>query len=159
MRLSPRSILIGLAAIVVVCLVVSWAELVTGQIMIGFLQLPPVAVAGLFALVLVNKALRAISPRLSLHPRELAVVYCMMLIASMVSSRGLMEDLLPTLVGVNYYANPGNRWQELFFGHIRPWMVPWEVFILQESLSVMLLIISLPWAPIFGSLSLSHLSI
>jgi len=125
-RLSPRSILIGLAAIVVVCLVVSWAELVTGQIMIGFLQLPPVALAGLFALVLVNKGLRAVSPRLSLHARELAVVYCMMIIASMVSSRGLMEDLLPTLVGVNYYANPGNRWQELFFGHIRPWMVPWD---------------------------------
>jgi len=124
--LSARSVVIGMVCIVVVCLVVSWAELVTGQIMIGFLQLPPVALAGLFGLVLLNKAVRAISPANSLRPHELLVVYCMMIIAAMVSSRGLTEDLIPTLVGVNYYANPGNRWQELFFGHLQPWMVPWD---------------------------------
>jgi len=124
--LSSRSLAVGLAAVFVVCLVVSWAELVTGQIMIGFLQLPPVAIAVLFALVLANKAARRLSPRAALRPPELGVVYVMMLMAAMVSSRGLMEDLLPTLVGVNYYANPGNRWQELFFPHIRPWLVPWD---------------------------------
>jgi len=45
-ELSPRCMLIGAAAVVAVCLVVSWAELVTEQIMTGFLQLPPVALAG-----------------------------------------------------------------------------------------------------------------
>src|SRR5512140_1816834 len=37
-------------------------------------------------------------------------------------------------------------------------MTPWDVFILAESLSVRLLLISLPVVPYFGSLSLSHFS-
>lgn len=126
MSLSPRSLLVGLVGIVVVSFIVSWAELVTGQIMIGFLQLPPVVVAALFLLVLLTKAMRRIAPRLSLRPGEIAVVYCMLLMAAMLSSRGLMEDLLPTLVGVNYYADPGNRWEELFFRYIPAWAVPWD---------------------------------
>ena len=126
LKLSVRALLVGLLGIVVVSFIVSWAELVTGQIMIGFLQLPPVVVAALFALVLVTKGLRRIAPRLALTPGEIAVAYCMMLIAAMLSSRGLMEDLLPTLVGVNYYADPGNRWEELFYSFIPPWAVPWD---------------------------------
>ena len=124
--MTLRAVAVGLVGIAAVCFIVSWAELVTGQIMIGFLQLPPVVVAALLALVLANKGVRRIAPGLALGARELAVVYCMMLIASMISSRGLMEDLLPTLVGVNYYADPGNRWQDLFFSQVPTWMVPWD---------------------------------
>jgi len=121
-----RAVVVGLLGIGAVCFIVSWAELVTGRIMIGFLQIPPVVVAALLALVLANKGVRRVAPGLALRSPELAVVYCMMLIASMVSSRGLMEDLIPTLVGVNYYADPGNRWQDLFFAQIPAWMVPWD---------------------------------
>jgi hypothetical protein len=124
--LSARVILIGLLAIAVVCFIVSWAELVTGQIMIGFLQLPPVALAGLFLLVLANKALRRLAPRAGLRPPEVAAVYLMMLLAAMLSSRGLMEDIIPMLVGVNYYANPGNHWESIFFGSIPAGLVPWD---------------------------------
>jgi hypothetical protein len=117
---------VGLLGVVVVCLIVSWAELVTGQIMIGFLQLPPVVLAALFALALLTKAARRFAPRFALRPGELAVVYCMMLLAAMVSSRGLMEDLVPMLVGINYYANPGNRWEQLFYPYVPAWAVPWQ---------------------------------
>jgi hypothetical protein len=124
--LTLRALFVGLIGVAAVCFIVAWAELVTGQIMIGFLQLPPVVIAALFVLVLLVKGMRRISPRLALQPGEMVVVYVMMLIASMISSRGLMEDLIPTLVGVNYYADPGNRWQDLFYAHVRPWMVPWD---------------------------------
>jgi hypothetical protein len=124
--ISARAILVGVVATIAVCFLVSWAELVTGQIMIGFLQLPPVALAGLFALVLANKALGRAAPRLRLRPPETAAIYCMMVLAAMISSRGLVEDIIPTLVGVNYYANPGNLWQETFFGHIPTHLVPWD---------------------------------
>jgi hypothetical protein len=124
--MTLRAVLVGIIGIVLVCFVVAWAELVTGQIMIGFLQLPPVLVAVLFLLVLVTKAVRRVAPRLALRPAEIVVAYCMMLLAAMISSRGLMEDLIPTLVGVNYYADPGNRWQDLFFPYIQPRLVPWD---------------------------------
>ncbi len=125
--MTVRSVLIGIVCIALVCLIVAWAELVTGQIMIGFLQLPPVVVAALFVLTLLTKGMRRLAPRLALRPSELVVIYCMMLIASMVASRGLMEDLLPSLVGVNYFANPGNRWEEFFFSNIPQRLVPWDV--------------------------------
>ena len=126
MKLSPRALLVGLIGIGLVSLIVSWAELVTGQIMIGLLQIPPVAVAALFILVLLTKAARRVAPSFALRPGEIAVVYCMLLVAAMLSSHGLMQRLLPTLIGANYYADPGNRWEDLFFPYVQPWMVPWD---------------------------------
>jgi hypothetical protein len=127
MRLSLRALVVGLIGIVIVAFIVSWAELVTGQIMIGFLQLPPVVVAALFVLVLLTRGVRRFAPRLALQPAEIAVVYCMLLLTAMISSRGLMEDLIPMLVGINYYANPGNKWEDLFFPYLPAWSVPWDV--------------------------------
>lgn len=124
---TGRALLAGLAAIVVTVFIVAWAELVTGTIQIGFLQLPPVVIALLFVFALVNRALARLSPRYPLSAGEMVVVYCMMLMASMVTSRGLMEDLIPMQVGINYFATPANKWEETFFPHIKQWMVPWDV--------------------------------
>ncbi|MBC7238398.1 MAG: hypothetical protein H5T69_21365, partial [Chloroflexi bacterium] len=37
-----------------------------------------------------------------------------------------MEDLMPTMAGVNYLADPVNKWDKLFFPHIKKWLVPWN---------------------------------
>jgi hypothetical protein len=124
--LTLRSVVIGLIAIAAICFIVSWAELVTGRIMIGFLQLPPVALAGLFLLVLANRVVSRLFPAARLRPPEMGAIYIMMVLAALISSRGLMEDLIPTLVGVNYYANPGNQWADTFFPHIPMHLVPWD---------------------------------
>src|SRR5947207_780841 len=124
--ITPRAIILGLAAAAAVVFIVSWAELVTGQIMIGFLQLPPVVRALLFLLVLLNRAVARFGSQWALAPHELAVVHLMMLVAAMISSRGLMEKLIPTLVGQNYYADGTNNWANLYFPHVKPWMVPWN---------------------------------
>lgn len=125
MRSYLKVLAVGLAGIAVVCFVVSWAELVTQKIQIGFLQLPPIALAMLFMLVLANGAARRL--RLAgLSPQELALVYAMWLLAAMVASRGLMERFLPMLVGVNYFADQGNHWGPLYFGYIKHWLVPWD---------------------------------
>ena len=114
--------------VLLVCAIVSYAELVIADIQIGFLQFPPVVIGLFFFLVLVNQPV--FIKRFVLTPQELILIYCMMVIASMISSRGLMEKLLPALVSVNYFANPTNNWAELFFPHIRPWMVPFDTQIL-----------------------------
>ncbi|HOQ27407.1 MAG TPA: hypothetical protein PLH36_01570, partial [Armatimonadota bacterium] len=127
MTLSTRAIFLGLVAVAVVVFIVSWAELVTGQIMIGFLQLPPVVLALLFLLVLVNRGVARWGGKMALNPQELAVIHVMMLLAAMISSRGLMEKLVPTLVGQNYFADSTNNWASLYFQHIAQWLVPWDV--------------------------------
>ena len=125
-RIPVRALGIGAAAICAICWLVPWAELVTGQIMLGILAIPPVAVTGLLMLLVVSRVSRRLAPWLSLRPHEMAVVYIMMVTSTMVCSFGLMERLLPALVGLNYFADPGNRWEQLYFSNVQPWMVPWD---------------------------------
>ncbi|RKY04825.1 hypothetical protein DRP77_02765, partial [Candidatus Poribacteria bacterium] len=127
MSLSPRAIIVGILLVILICLIVSYAELVITYIQIGFLQLPPVVIGVFFILIVLNRLLGRIHPRLPLTERELMVVYCMMLLASMICSRGLMEKLIPALIAVNYYANDTNEWAEIFFKNINPYLVPFDV--------------------------------
>ncbi|MDH7569602.1 MAG: hypothetical protein QHJ73_08460, partial [Armatimonadota bacterium] len=126
MNISWRAVGLGLIAVAVVVCIVSWAELFTGQIMIGFLQLPPVVLALLFLLVCANRWVGRWGRRLALNAQEMAVIHVMMLLAAMISSRGLMEDLIPTLVGQNYFADSTNNWATLYFPYIKKWLVPWD---------------------------------
>src|SRR5438105_3991914 len=108
--LTPGALLAGLVCVVVTCCVVCYAELVVGKIQIGFLQLPPVVVGMLVLLLGAQAVLTRLSGRLRLQPRELFTIYVMMLLASMVSSRGLLQKLIPLLVVPNYNASPENGW-------------------------------------------------
>ncbi len=126
MGISLRAFLIGVMAAVVASLITSYAELVVKYIQIGFLQLPPVVV-GLFVFLLLAGAwAKSISKRFALNPQELLTIYCMMLFAAMISSRGLLEKVLPLLVTPAYFANEGNRWAEMFFPHVKDWMVAFD---------------------------------
>lgn len=124
--LTPAALVVGLACVALTCVVVCFAELVVARIQIGFLQLPPVVV-GILVLLLAGQAgLKRLSPRLRLQPHELATVYMMMLLAAMVSSRGLLQKLIPLLVVPNYDATPANGWQRLFFPYIKRFAVPFD---------------------------------
>jgi hypothetical protein len=120
---SLRAVIIGLVGVVVVCAVVAGTELVYVQA--GFLQLPPAALGGLLVLVGARAVLRR-AARWRLEPHELAAIYGMLLVASLASSRGLLEKLLPLLVAPNYFANGTNHWQTLFFPQMRPWLVAFD---------------------------------
>ena len=125
-RLSGRSLLLGICCVIVICCIVSYAELVITYIQIGFLQLPPAVIGLFFFLVLGNRLLAKLNNRFTFSPRELMCIYCMMLVASMISSRGVMEKLIPALIAVNYFANETNSWDTLFFSHIKPWLIPFS---------------------------------
>jgi len=123
---SLRAIAIGLVLVGVTCFVVSYAELVIMRIQIGFLQMPPAVIGVFFFLVLLNRAMQRLRRMLGLSAGELVMIYCMMLVASMISSRGIMEKIIPLLVVPNYFANSTNRWSELFFPNIKKWLVPFD---------------------------------
>ena len=124
--LAPRALVIGILCVVFTCWVVCYAELVVGKIQIGFLQLPPVVVGMLVLLLGVQSVLTRMSKRLQLKPHELFTIYVMMLLASMVSSRGLLQKLIPLLIVPNYFATPENGWPTKFFPFIKSWAVPWN---------------------------------
>ncbi len=124
--LSLRGVIVGLVMVVVICLLVSYAELVTAVILVGSQQMPPAVVAVFMVIVLMNAGLSRLKRSLGLSPADLVTVYCMMLIAAMISARGIVEKLLTMLVTANYFADPTNRWQELFFPHIKKWLVAFD---------------------------------
>ena len=120
------ALIVGLICVAITCVVVCYAELVVGKIQIGFLQLPPVVIGMLVMLLGVQALFRRFPARLQLRPHEMFTVYVMMLLASMVSSRGLLQKLIPLLVVPNYFATPENGWKDKFFKNIPHWAVPWN---------------------------------
>ncbi len=124
--LSPRALMVGLVCVVITCFVVCYAELVVGKIQIGFLQLPPVVIGMLVLILGVQAVLTRFSARLRLRPHEMFTIYVMMLLASMVSSRGLLQKLIPLLIVPDYYATPENGWKSKFFAFIPRWVVPFD---------------------------------
>jgi hypothetical protein len=124
--ISARAILLGLVLVAGTCLLVSYAELVIQGIQIGFLQMPPAIVGILLFIVVLRLGLRKLGGFFGLNPSEILVIYCMILVAAMISSRGLMEKVLPLFVTTNYYANKANEWHELYDPHLKPWMVAYD---------------------------------
>ncbi len=125
--LTPRSIIIGAIGAAVVCFVIGWGEMVVGAIQIAICQFNPAAIGLLLIVVLANLAVGWLAPRMALRPHEIIIIYLMILAAALTMSRGLLERWIPALIAVNYYANPSNHWQELFFEHIPQWAVPFDV--------------------------------
>lgn len=124
--LSLKALFIGVLCVAATCSLVTYAELVVGKIQIGYMQMPPVVV-GILAIMLGGQAvLRRFAPKLGLKMHELYTIYVMMLLASMVSSRGILEKLIPILVVTNYFATAENGWQQKFFHWIPKWAVPWN---------------------------------
>jgi hypothetical protein len=121
--LSLRALIIGLAGVVLVSVIVAETELVYVQA--GFLQLPPAALGGLLILAGARALLRR-SHRWRLEAHEVAIIYCMLLIAALAGSRGLIEKMLPLLVAPDYYANDTNHWRDRFFPHMQRWLVAFD---------------------------------
>jgi len=124
--LSPRAVIIGLAFSVAVCFVVTWAELIAG-IQIAVLQFAPAAIGFLLVVVIINVVLRSIRSRARLSAQEIIIIYVMVLVAALLTSRGLLAKLVPALVAYNYYATPANNWAKMFFPHTPQWAVPFDV--------------------------------
>lgn len=121
-----RGLVLGIALVPVTCFVVAWAEIVLMTLQIGYLQMPP-AVVGIFLLLLViNAPLKKLRALIALSAQELMVMYTMMVLAAMISSRGLMQKLVPLLVTANYFATDANDWRGKFFHQILPWLVPFN---------------------------------
>ena len=124
--LTLRGLLLGVVCVVLTCFAVTYAELVVGSMQIGYLQLPPVVIGLLVMLLAVQGILGRFSGRLRLEKRELFTIYVMMLLAAMVSSRGLMEKLIPLLIVPNYFATPENNWKTLFYPALKSYPLPFN---------------------------------
>lgn len=114
---------VGIVAVFLLCLVSPYQDLVLRNMISGGHSAPLLATLFFIVIVVMNGMAR-VGFRISLDGRELAVVFCMLLVASGIPSMGLVDYLIPTLVAPFYYANSSNDWATHFHPHIPEWLVP-----------------------------------
>ncbi|NOZ64512.1 MAG: hypothetical protein GXO71_06240 [Caldiserica bacterium] len=73
---------------------------------------------------IVNAVWKLLHRKSSLNPKELIIVYIMMIVACSIISWGFVLNLLSILAGFQYYASPVNKWGELILPHIPKWLLP-----------------------------------
>ncbi len=123
--LSGRVILLFLVLTVIIVLWVEYSVLVVDST--SFNSLAP-SITSVFALLtvclLLNPLLKLLRRSFGLSPRELVLLYSMLMVASPVMSIGCVHFLLPTMTSARYFATPENKWEELFFEFIPSWLGP-----------------------------------
>jgi len=121
------ALLIAVVFAAIVSVIVVWAEMVTQGIQIGFLQMPPVAVALLLVLLALNALLKRAGETLELSRAELIGTYFAMVMAAMISSRKWVEMVIPMLISPGYYAVPWEPWETIYFPYMRQGLFPFPL--------------------------------
>ncbi|HEX8835203.1 MAG TPA: DUF6785 family protein [Abditibacteriaceae bacterium] len=122
--LRLRTFVVGIPLLIGICLLSVYADMVAKVVQFGVLQIPPAAIAFLFVLVLANRFFSKMVGRAWLNHAEVLVIYTMMLVGVMVSTRGVIEKLIPPLAYLPYFATRENKLNELLTSHLPQWAVP-----------------------------------
>jgi len=125
-HVRARAGMIGLLAVILTTLLVTQAELVLSTLRIGYLQMPPVAIAIMLTMMAVNQLVAKANTRWKLSSADLLVIYCMALVAAMVTSHGIVEKFIPQLVAPHYFANDANNWRQIFDLHFNHKLIPYN---------------------------------
>lgn len=122
--LSWRAILIGTAIISLISYLCPIVEQYEWEIDYA-LPAPPVSVMFFFFLVVtLNTLLFKFSHPLALNPNELLLIYAMTMVGVPLSSFGLVQFLIPNMVGPIHFATNENMWREDFWHYIPNWFGP-----------------------------------
>ncbi len=124
--LRARTLIAGAVAAALTAVLVTQAEIVLSTVRIGYLQFPPAALAMLLIAVGINRGIKRLTSRFGFTSGDLLVIYCMALVAAMVSSHGVVQKLVPLLVIPKYYADSQNGWHALYDPRIPKVLVPYD---------------------------------
>lgn len=116
-----RAILIGLSLIPVNAYWVIQIEGVWDSGHITNMSLFLNATISLLMVVLINIALRKISPRVTLSQAELLTIFIMLNLATCIASEDFAQVLFATIPHVFWFATPENEWAR-FFPYVPDWL-------------------------------------
>ena len=119
--IRARTYLVGLPLLIGVCLLSVYADMAAQVVQVGIMQLAPPAIGVLLLLALVTKIGRT---RNWLSGGELAIIYAMCLVGTLVSTRGVIEKLIPSLTYLPYFANRANGLNQTLGQHLPSWAMP-----------------------------------
>lgn len=121
-----RAWLIGVPLLVALSVLSVYADMSAQVIQFGVLQFSPPALVALCALGLLNGAARRLTGKTVLRRSEMLVIYAMLLVGVMVSTRGVTEKVVGSIAIVPYIAANGEpNWNSLLL-HLPRWSVPYD---------------------------------
>ena len=120
-----RALAIGLALVVFAAVFGPYAHYILRDVL-WFCSYLPIGLVFLFMVVVagLNVVLKLIRPRWGLSPRELLLIYIMIMVGGQPVSYGMTSYLLSIISAPYYFATPENRWAELFHRYIPDWICP-----------------------------------
>jgi hypothetical protein len=77
----------------------------------------------LFLMTMVNRAFARRKPLAALNQGELLTVYTMIVLASVMASHDLFQNMFGSIGHAYYMASAENKWQELFFRYLPKWLL------------------------------------
>ena len=85
----------------------------------------PISALALFLLVtfVYNPVARGVSQRAAFTGRELALIFCILLISSLIPGKAFVSYFLTIISTPFYFAQPENQWADLFFPFLPEWLV------------------------------------
>ena len=131
-RITLRSIVIGLVALLVNCY---WTVIAEIKYSMGDASTLPLFIYPIFILSIItalNLLLKRFLPKSSLHPGELIVIYIMTVVSSTFLGESMLAGLLGSITYPFRYATPENEWSELFLKYIPSWLTVKDESVLEE---------------------------
>ena len=123
-RITLRSVLLGVATVVILNIYADYAGMVMGSFSLNKSQFPMAMLIPFGLWLFVNLGLKAFLPRAALSGTELLVIYSMSWIAGNIPFEGFTGYWASTLAAPTYFASPENRWEEAFFDALPWWYMP-----------------------------------
>jgi hypothetical protein len=121
---SFRAVLIGAAIVILIGYLCPIVEQYEWEIDYT-IPAPPVSVMFFFFLIVtINALLFKFSRRIALDSNELLLIYAMTMVGAPLSSFGLVQFLIPNMVGPIHFATAENMWQDDFLHYIPDWFGP-----------------------------------
>lgn len=80
----------------------------------------------LFLIVGLNALARRFSPKLTLRPGELVVIYIMLVMSCTIATHDFIINLMSSIGWARWFASPENRWENTMFPHLPRWLMVWD---------------------------------
>ncbi len=122
--ITTRSLATGLVLAIVLNVWVTYGTYILHSSRMSVAHLPISALALFLLVVFVyNPFVRGIAQQAAFTGRELALIFCILLISSLIPGKAFVSYFLTIISTPFYFAQPENQWAELFHPYLPGWLV------------------------------------
>lgn len=122
--ITTRSLATGLVLAIVLNIWVTYGTYILHSSRMSVAHLPISALALFLLVVFVyNPFVRGIARQAAFTGRELALIFCILLISSLIPGKAFVSYFLTIISTPFYFAQPENQWAELFHPYLPGWLV------------------------------------